>query len=923
MVFVFAGVACAERFMWIAGCDYDTPYDLSENCSGTGWSWNRGNSKLSLNSSYTGEHIFIVSYWEFTAVTLEITGDVTVRGGDFGIPLRCCDASMEITGSGKLTLVPSLRGREYSFPTLSVTDSIMFSGAEVIVSADGELNSAILAETGGVFVTGSAKVTASAQGTNGYAVYSAENIELYQNASLQALGEGAGATGLLIKDGMLDVEDNASLTAKGNGEGYAVEIREGDMFVYNDNVTLFADNEAHSANRDNSGEGNIDVQTTQDTQMPYSTAYNGLDPSFSNNGMLGTADKIKIIAPKLANGQLKAGSASDQTFSFTVQGSMPEVNVYVAAKDARKLWPDTYFGTEDVLLTRSNIAKYKIPFRVTDCYISSEDIAGSNNTLTLAFNGANVSLKNFPITVSANNDNPKMKKPATKILKLNVNETAAPEWDYPSAKSEILVPIGTESSGGIPSSIYCVNSSTPGPYSVSVKGSGKNGVNAIVKQPLFDYLGNVTEPGSVRIYGTLDKVNKESKTSLTLIATNTSTKKKASLKVTVASKLAPYFEDKLLNSDKTRLAKAKTAEKGKVPSVKASAKGSKPITYSVSSQDAEALAKVGLRINTTKGSIEAITKGQTKITQENGEFASLDIAIIATNSVGSASVRAYVGVTGTKPKFSSKTIEVSAGSVKAGDVVGTLQVKGITASTSSADAYVRYTLTKGTLPGGLAFRNYDELAGGEAYRNMYALVVTDSSALASAAQQSANRKGVSVTVRASNYGTESDGKIKIKLASGITASESNSTSYANVRENSVAQSLTPEKSEIEPVDEQTTDGITFGADRTAQSLTAGEMAAISDAGYVIAAVLPEIRAEESGQFDIENVKLYDDIPEGAKLIWFAFPDRVTTDEDIAEFYDDTGAEIEVVPASREVSVSAWLNDGIIYRPVIAVEAVSE
>ena len=184
------------------------------------------------------------------------------------------------------------------------------------------------------------------------------------------------------------MDDNAALTAKGSGSGYAVEIRKGELHVNNNKVKLAAERKAPAVNQEILGSGNIATEETQDPQMPYSTVYDGIDPLFSNSGMLGTADKIKITAPKLAKGQLKAGSASDQTFSVALTGAMPEVSVYVAAKDAKKLWPSLYTGSDNVLLTRANIAKYKIPFRVTDCDIKSGDIAGANNTLTLTFNGA-------------------------------------------------------------------------------------------------------------------------------------------------------------------------------------------------------------------------------------------------------------------------------------------------------------------------------------------------------------------------------------------------------------------------------------------------------------------------------------------------------------------------------------------------------
>lgn len=96
---------------------------------------------------------------------------------------------------------------------------------------------------------------------------------------------------------------------------------------------------------------------------------------------------------------------------------------------------------------------------------------------------------------------------------------------------------------------------------------------------------------------------------------------------------------------------------------------------------------------------------------------------------------------------------------------------------------------------------------------------------------------------------------------------------------------------------------------------------LEDDGYTVIAVLPEIRVEHSGMYDIEAA-LDDDAQKGAILNWFAFPkDAEDSDDDaIAEFYDMDGAEIEAVPEEREIIVSAWLEEGVIYEPVIAASS---
>ena len=89
-------------------------------------------------------------------------------------------------------------------------------------------------------------------------------------------------------------------------------------------------------------------------------------------------------------------------------------------------------------------------------------------------------------------------------------------------------------------------------------------------------------------------------------------------------------------------------------------------------------------------------------------------------------------------------------------------------------------------------------------------------------------------------------------------------------------------------------------------------------GYVIAAVLPEISVDVSGMYDF-SAEISPDIKEGAELVWLSGSSEKSNDDDIAEFFDESGREITCVPESRKVGVSAWLNAGKVYRPVIAVK----
>ena len=103
-------------------------------------------------------------------------------------------------------------------------------------------------------------------------------------------------------------------------------------------------------------------------------------------------------------------------------------------------------------------------------------------------------------------------------------------------------------------------------------------------------------------------------------------------------------------------------------------------------------------------------------------------------------------------------------------------------------------------------------------------------------------------------------------------------------------------------------------------LTTEMLARIANSDEVIAAVLPAIEVEEEGMYEF-TVSLDRSVPEGGRLVWHSFPDGEDdeNDADNAIFLDDEGNTVEVVPASYSVTVSAWLEPGVIYEPVIAVK----
>lgn len=88
--------------------------------------------------------------------------------------------------------------------------------------------------------------------------------------------------------------------------------------------------------------------------------------------------------------------------------------------------------------------------------------------------------------------------------------------------------------------------------------------------------------------------------------------------------------------------------------------------------------------------------------------------------------------------------------------------------------------------------------------------------------------------------------------------------------------------------------------------------------YIIVGTLPAVSVDEAGMYDFDAV-LSDDAPIGAELVYVANCSEPSSDDDIAEFYDDEGEEILHVPENRKITVSVWLNPGRHYEPTIAIK----
>ena len=188
-----------------------------------------------------------------------------------------------------------------------------------------------------------------------------------------------------------------------------------------------------------------------------------------------------------------------------------------------------------------------------------------------------------------------------------------------------------------------------------------------------------------------------------------------------------------------------------------------------------------------------------------------------------------------------------------------------------------------------------------------------------------------VGVTATNTSTKASTTYKISV--DVTPYDAGSTGALPEEKDALPEELAEDKELSEKTaeeeelaeDEELPAGegrVTYGDVRAESGLTQAERKALSEGGYIIAAILPEITTDESGQYDLDVVSLDEAAAEGAELVWFAFPRNAesTEDDSIAEFYDEAGAEIYAVPESKKVVVSPWLEAEVTYAPVIAVKA---
>ncbi len=692
-----------------------------------------------------------------------------------------------------------------------------------------------------------------------------------------------------------------------------------------------------------------------------------------------------------------AGEGDAFTHTVTATGTAPALEnlgelIFDAGNDTQAV--KITKGTKDVALT-AKIAASDAAKAGLDGETSLTGVTASDTTAkfsfsddgegagTISFNGGgNYAFKGLPITVTATN----RAGTATKSYKVTVNG-ADPTWDY-SDQTETTV-----AGDAYPAKIFTATVTKP--YEIKVSPAeyvDKNGLLATKSNNTVTVSGRTPD-------------SKETKTTFTMTATNTSTKQKAVLKYTINALKKPEITTVAGKLDKEVIV-------GKKISAKPAVKGSKGYIWAVATKDnapaasavsETALNNYGITLDPQKGLASDKT---TKITIDaNNDYEPKTVKLVTYNpsvDVTAANRPTYditFGIKGEKPKVTTKNVSLKKGSIGSVKLVTTPEVNAndnvkikfdmedtisgidVNETTGELEIYESQLIaTKGTAvpvtinnAGSVAKSNVkfiiddpkpeiedfsiddiQALAKSKATKVVTVKVtdetftgdtsikwaITKQPSKASAKIKSSGNGGtatITLTV-AKNLTNANDADIEDSIS--ITATNQRTKDVSNVKTvsftiNPVATTTAlPEGSAI-AINEVTRvalpeatarksagEGeVKLGTTRTVAGLTAGENTIVHEEGYIVAAVLPEVTVTEDGQYDL-NVELAETVKEGAELKYFAFPRNAeaSDDDEIVDFYDDEGAEIEAVPESHKITVAPWFNADVTYAPVIAVKA---
>ena len=318
--------------------------------------------------------------------------------------------------------------------------------------------------------------------------------------------------------------------------------------------------------------------------------------------------------------------------------------------------------------------------------------------------------------------------------------------------------------------------------------------------------------------------------------------------------------------------------------------GTKPMTIScdILTADAkkfgiESLDELGLEFtaNTSTGIIDV--SGTPKYSVKG-----LPVYVTAKNSAGSLTKAVKLKISGTKPAFTKpdETLTVTARSSLSIDVEATGSEK-MTFTLKGADGY------KLTQTGGKTAK------------------LTGTAPAAGAS--------VKLTLTVQNADGKASRKITI-TGQGTGTNRAVQEQYGEYIAEEWTEHEQEEESESQKNASAGEQAITFGEERGISGLSQSEREVLDLEGYDVIAVLPEMSVDVSGTYELE-AELEESAEVGAEMFWLAFPRNAdgSEDDEIAEFFDEDGREVDGVPESHVVKLSVWLNEGVIYAPVIAVK----
>ena len=395
------------------------------------------------------------------------------------------------------------------------------------------------------------------------------------------------------------------------------------------------------------------------------------------------------------------------------------------------------------------------------------------------------------------------------------------------------------------------------------------------------------------------------------------------------------------------------------------AKGTKPVNMSCYISDSdkekfgvESLAELGLTFTADSSTGTATLSGRPLLSVKN-----LPLHFTAENvaSTKPAARKVNLTISGQKPEFITPAKDVTLVSEWNESINVDFEVKGteqITFTTNNKNFTVTQTGTHtATLTGTAPARDTKTTitvtaanADGKATRRVIIQTMTKPLITTTSLKAGTLNKSYSVTLKASGtkkitWSVEEDLPAGLTLNASTGALRGSPTQEGNFTltftatndigsdnrtltltvGNASANKSTPEETQTDSHEEAASqvEEVSSVEGYSVQTLAAVPHVGrgmLIDEGYTVAAELGEITAEEDGLHDFD-VELTESADVGAKLFWFAYPvDAEESDDDeIAEFFDSEGAEIEAVPESRRVSVSVWLRKGVTYKPVIAVK----